>query len=173
MTTLILGMVRRALPALPISIFCGLLFYFTSRYLFAPMAIVLSTTQAFIWRTDKLITCSLLWSVLCVCMYCYINGFFCFIQINEIIQVGVLLITFNYPFQCRLSCWRFLNCAKVLLGKSSTCSLYVRRSNVIWKSLVSPVVMKMVTSWMVSTVCNKIINCPAAQSISNLKASWP
>ena len=48
MTTLILGIVRRALPALPISIFCGLLFYFTSQYLFGPFAMVLATTQTFI-----------------------------------------------------------------------------------------------------------------------------
>ena len=48
MTTLILGIVRRALPALPISITFGLIFYFTSRYVIAPFAVVLATTQTFI-----------------------------------------------------------------------------------------------------------------------------
>ncbi|XP_064402972.1 LOW QUALITY PROTEIN: presenilin-1-like [Halichondria panicea] len=50
LTTLILGLgaVRRALPALPISIFFGLIFYFTSRYLIAPYGAMLATTQVFI-----------------------------------------------------------------------------------------------------------------------------
>ena len=48
MTSLILGIVRRALPALPISIFFGLMFYFSSQYLIAPFASVLNTTQVFI-----------------------------------------------------------------------------------------------------------------------------
>lgn len=51
MTSLILGIVRRALPALPISIFFGLLFYFSSQYLIAPFASVLATTQVIIWTT--------------------------------------------------------------------------------------------------------------------------
>lgn len=48
MTSLILGIVRRALPALPISIFFGLIFYFASQGLIAPFASVLATTQVFI-----------------------------------------------------------------------------------------------------------------------------
>ncbi|XP_019849528.1 PREDICTED: presenilin-1-like isoform X2 [Amphimedon queenslandica] len=48
MTIIILGIVRRALPALPISIFCGLIFYFSSQYVIAPFAQVLATTQTFI-----------------------------------------------------------------------------------------------------------------------------
>ena len=48
MTSLILGIVRRALPALPISIFFGLLFYFSSQYLIAPFVSVLATTQVVI-----------------------------------------------------------------------------------------------------------------------------
>jgi hypothetical protein len=48
MTSLILGIVRRALPALPISILFGLLFYFSSQYLIAPFVSVLATTQVYI-----------------------------------------------------------------------------------------------------------------------------
>ena len=48
MTSLILGIVRRALPALPISIFFGVIFYFASRYVIAPFAAVLATRQVFI-----------------------------------------------------------------------------------------------------------------------------
>lgn len=47
-TSLILGMVRRALPALPISIFFGLMFYFSSRFLLSPFVSVLATAQVFI-----------------------------------------------------------------------------------------------------------------------------
>ena len=48
MTSLILGIVRRALPALPISILFGLLFYFSSQYLISPFVSVLATTQVYI-----------------------------------------------------------------------------------------------------------------------------
>ena len=48
LTSLILGIVRRALPALPISIFFGLMFYFSSRYLITDFVGVLATTQVFI-----------------------------------------------------------------------------------------------------------------------------
>ena len=48
LTSLILGIVRRALPALPISIFFGLMFYFSSRYLITDFVAVLATTQVFI-----------------------------------------------------------------------------------------------------------------------------
>lgn len=48
LTSLILGIVRRALPALPISIFFGLVFYFTSQHLIAPFVEVLNTQQVFI-----------------------------------------------------------------------------------------------------------------------------
>ena len=48
MTSLILGIVRRALPALPISIFFGLVFYFSSQYLIAPFNNVLATSQTII-----------------------------------------------------------------------------------------------------------------------------
>jgi presenilin 1 len=48
MTTILLGMLRRALPALPISIIFGLIFYFTSRYLLSPFALVLAVHQVFL-----------------------------------------------------------------------------------------------------------------------------
>lgn len=48
MTTLLLGILRRALPALPISIFFGLLFYFTTQYLQSPMVQLLVDNQVFI-----------------------------------------------------------------------------------------------------------------------------
>ncbi len=45
LTSLILGIVRRALPALPISIFFGLAFYFASQYIIAPYIEVLNVNQ--------------------------------------------------------------------------------------------------------------------------------
>lgn len=48
LTSLILGIVRRALPALPISIVFGLVFYFTSQYILAPYIEVLNVNQVFI-----------------------------------------------------------------------------------------------------------------------------
>ena len=47
-TSLILGIVHRALPALPISIFFGLTFYFSSQYIIAPYVEVLNVNQVFI-----------------------------------------------------------------------------------------------------------------------------
>ena len=48
MTTLLLGILRRALPALPISIFFGLVFYFSTQYLQSPMVQLLADNQVFI-----------------------------------------------------------------------------------------------------------------------------
>ncbi|XP_065882451.1 presenilin-1-like [Dysidea avara] len=48
MTTLLLGILRRALPALPISIFFGLVFYFSTQYLQSPMVQLLVDNQVFI-----------------------------------------------------------------------------------------------------------------------------
>lgn len=48
LTCLILGIMHRALPALPISIFFGLVFYFSSQYILAPYVEVLNVNQVFI-----------------------------------------------------------------------------------------------------------------------------
>ena len=48
LTSLILGVMRRALPALPISIFFGLVFYFASQYVLAPYVEILNVNQIFI-----------------------------------------------------------------------------------------------------------------------------
>ena len=47
-TSIILGIVRRALPALPISIFIGLAFYFSSQYMIAPYIEFLNVNNLFI-----------------------------------------------------------------------------------------------------------------------------
>jgi len=47
-TSIILGVVRRALPALPISIFIGLAFYFSSQYMMAPYMEFLNVNHLFI-----------------------------------------------------------------------------------------------------------------------------
>ena len=48
LTSLVLGIVRRSLPALPVSIFFGLVFYFASQYILAPYVEVLNVNQVFI-----------------------------------------------------------------------------------------------------------------------------
>lgn len=47
-TIIILGLARRALPALPISVVCGILFYFVTALVISPFLQVLASRRAFL-----------------------------------------------------------------------------------------------------------------------------